>query len=84
VREDARRKGLRYLTEARLTVTTIDRRSEIVRATCRGGGHQYDLGFEAGSWYCSCLARGTCSHLVALESVVVVRPSGRSTDARVE
>jgi uncharacterized Zn finger protein len=74
-REGAREKGIRYLSEGRLIVQEIDRRK--VRATCRGTGCTYDLGFDAASasWWCSCPARTRCAHLWALETVTV-NPTG--------
>jgi len=40
-REDARSKGIRYLAEGRLLVTTVTDR--VVVARCRGGGEVYHL-----------------------------------------
>lgn len=70
-REPSDAKGRRYLHEGRLTVTRLDR--DHVTATCRGAGHLYDLGHDQRGWWCSCLARGTCCHLHALQSVTVTR-----------
>jgi uncharacterized Zn finger protein len=61
-------KGRRYLTEGRLNVTYVD--AEVIRATCRGGGSVYRLGFDR-DWHCNCPARGLCSHLIALQAVTV-------------
>lgn len=70
-REDIEAKGRRYLVEGRLTVEAVAPAG--VRARCRGGGAIYRLGYdvERGEWFCSCLARGRCSHLVALQLVTV-------------
>jgi uncharacterized Zn finger protein len=69
VREPVEAKGRRYLVEGRLVVEHVA--GDMVRARCRGGGAVYELGLEAGGWWCSCLARGRCSHLVALQLVTV-------------
>jgi hypothetical protein len=72
VKENAAQKGRRYLVEARLTVTAIT--DGLVRATCRGSGAVYELGWtRGGGWRCGCPAKGLCA-LLALRSVVVVRP----------
>lgn len=75
-RENAEAKGRRYLGEGRLTVAAIG--EHFVRATCRGGGQVYAVGWtRSRGWSCSCVARGTCSHLVALQLIVVVQAQGR-------
>lgn len=74
MRENAEAKARRYLGEGRLAVTHVDDRR--VRATCRGGGAVYVLGFDRGSWYCDCPALTvSCSHVLALQ-LVVVRSGG--------
>ncbi len=73
VRENAYEKGRRYVLEARLLVDHVD--GHTIRATCRGGGEIYRLGYDRGGWWCSCPARTTCSHLTAL-MLVTVRPTG--------
>lgn len=65
-REGAESKGRRLLCEGRLIVT-LARRGR-VEATCRGNGAVHQLGFN-GDWWCTCEARGTCSHLVALRLI---------------
>ena len=69
MRESAERKGRRYLTEGRLIVQRVD--ASGIRATCRGGGAGYSLGYENGRWNCQCPALGRCAHLCALMSVTV-------------
>lgn len=70
MREAVGEKARRYLSEGRLTVTSLHGRR--VRATCRGGGGTtYRLGFDRGSWWCECPAYGRCSHLDALQLVTV-------------
>jgi hypothetical protein len=73
VREAVDVKARRYLVEARLVVRYVD--DEEVRATCRGGGDVYALGFALshGGWWCGCPARSRCAHVAALQ-LVTVRP----------
>ena len=79
-RENAVMKGRRLLTEGRLGVTAI--RDGEIEAFCRGDSAEiYRLGYRYGSWWCSCPS-GTashvrCSHVRALQLVVVVTPAER-------
>ena len=68
-RENAEAKSRRYLCEGRLTV--IDVRSGVIRATCRGDGKVYKLGFWTGrGWRCDCPATSErCAHLLACRLV---------------
>jgi uncharacterized Zn finger protein len=66
-RENVELKGRRYLTEGRLLVHQVTPNE--IRATARGNGWVYALGFNEGSWFCGCPAIGRCSHLVALQLV---------------
>ncbi len=76
MRENAYTKSRRYLSEGRLVVKHVDRHG--VAATCRGDGALHRLGWEpATGWRCTCPARGRCSHLLALGSVVAVDVEGR-------
>lgn len=70
-RETVQDKAVRYISQARLTVTAVS--GDHVEATCRGDGQVYDLGHDTGRGYhCSCEARtDRCAHLVALRLVVV-------------
>lgn len=76
----AEEKAHRLLTEGRLSVERIER--GVVIASCRGfsDGEVYRLGFDPrgqGEWRCTCDAsrkfHRRCSHLIALQ-LVVVRP----------
>jgi uncharacterized Zn finger protein len=68
MREDVQAKGRRYVTEGRLRVIRSEDR--VIRATCRGQGETYRLGYDHDSgWFCNCAARGRCCHLVALQLV---------------
>jgi hypothetical protein len=80
-RETVVAKAHLYLTSGRLIVTQVgDGR---IRARCRGGGDLYELGFDRGAWWCSCPARATCSHLLALQLVTVQpRKPEREGDTR--
>lgn len=71
-RESVEEKGRRYVAEGRLVVLAVDAR--IVRASCRGGGAVYDVGFDGEAWSCSCPALRRCSHLVATQLVTVREP----------
>lgn len=71
MRESAEQKGRRYLVEGRLRIERVA--GGVIRARCRGGGDEYELGFRDGAWYCHCPALTRCAHLVALE-LVSVRP----------
>jgi hypothetical protein len=77
MRENARAKGLRYLTEGCVIVNAVA--GPIVRATCRGEGAVYHLGHDPGTWWCDCPARGRCAHLTAL--MTVTAPVSRSGGA---
>ena len=69
-RENKADKGSRMLVQGRLTVTKVD--GDRVVAECKGdSGEVYELGFDNGHWFCSCLARTDCSHLSALWRVTV-------------
>jgi hypothetical protein len=75
-RESAFDKGRRYLVEGRLTVRRVNKAE--VTAWCKGTDRFHRLGWSSDTgWWCSCDAKGTCSHLLALQSVVPL-PSGRS------
>jgi hypothetical protein len=76
-REDARSKARRYLGEGRCVIEYAD--GLRVRARVRGDGAIYRVEYVAGSWSCSCLARGRCSHLLAVGSVVVVGTPANQT-----
>ena len=75
MRESAEAKGRRYLIEGRLIIRSID--SETIRATCRGSGEEYEVGFDPGGWWCSCPALGRCCHLLALQLVTLVPTRAR-------
>jgi uncharacterized Zn finger protein len=70
VRENAQRKGERYVAQGRLIVDHVS--PEAVRATVRGAGAIHRVTWTPGEgWACSCEARTRCSHLVAVMLVTV-------------
>ena len=72
VRENAEAKARRYVCEGRLTVLYVRHGGTLVRATCRGDGTTYKLGYwpDAKGWRCDCPAKtGKCAHLLALRLV---------------
>jgi uncharacterized Zn finger protein len=72
MREDVRTKGRRLLVEGRLRVHAITGHEVI--ATCMGDSAElYRLGLSRTSDFCTCPARGRCSHLTAL-LLVALRP----------
>jgi uncharacterized Zn finger protein len=76
VRENAEAKARRLLVEGRLRVQAVDETSGTASAEGRGdSGMTYVVGRdEAGRWFCSCEAKGRCSHQIALMLVVAFRP----------
>ena len=68
-RESAQAKGARYIAEGRLNVVLLT--ADEIRATCRGDGATYRLGWNPGGWYCDCPALTRCAHLAALRSVTI-------------
>jgi len=76
-REDATTKAHRLLAEGRLRVVRCgdEARPGLIVAECRGDtGQVYNLGYDPGrkEFRCTCMEmRGRCSHLRALQLVVV-------------
>lgn len=71
MRESSHAKALRYLTEGRLIVTSVDR--DRVASTCRGDGTVHLQAYSSGMWRCTCPVRtDQCAHLRALRHVVAV------------
>ena len=69
-REDALSKGRRYVSEGRLTITSVT--DAEAQAVCRGDGDIFICTARRGWWHCTCPARSRCSHLYALGLVVVI------------
>ena len=77
MRQDAFTKARRIVAEGRLTLHLVDQ--DVVEASCRGDAAVHNLGFDEVGFYCSCRARGRCSHLIALGLVVVIPTTHRET-----
>lgn len=74
-RENAATKARRYLLEGRLMIWFVQ--GQQARARCRGQGYLYELGHDLEhGWWCDCAARTRCSHLIALQSVVILGKGG--------
>ena len=71
VRENAQAKGRRYLSDSRLRVVFVKPGDPRIRATCKGDGMTYRLGFDPSrSWWCECPAKTPdCAHLIGLRLV---------------
>ena len=74
MRENAAAKGRRYVSEGRLVVRQLDEEGGVVVADCRGDGAIHSCGYDERGWWCSCAAKGRCSHLHALGLVCAVEP----------
>ena len=75
MREHYRTKGERYVTQSRLTVTSIT--PTLITATVRGSGEIYDVSATADRWRCSCPSCGPCAHIWATQ-LVVLKPKDHS------
>jgi hypothetical protein len=73
MREDAPTKARRLLIEGRIRITAANATEPFLAARVRGdSGAIYQVGFEPdGGWWCSCDARGRCSHVLALQLLFV-------------
>ena len=75
MRENYYLKAKRLLGEGRLTVRRVE--GSTVSASCRGdSGEVYDVGHDPsqGTWYCTCEAKGRCSHMQATMLVTIANP----------
>jgi uncharacterized Zn finger protein len=74
-RENAATKARRLLGEGRVRVLASSEREGYVSAQVRGDSAAiYGCGYEEGAWWCSCPAKGACSHMLALQLIVVLGP----------
>jgi hypothetical protein len=75
MREDARARGRRFVSEGRLVLRRVDETQ--ILAVCRGdSGELHELGYDqAGGWWCDCQARTQCAHLYSLQ-LVCIAPGG--------
>ena len=79
MRENYYAKAKRLLGEGRLTVRRVD--GQTISASCRGdSGEVYDVGHDPtqSTWYCTCEARGRCSHVQSLMLVTIANPRSDS------
>ena len=77
VRENARAKSLRYLTEHRVRVLDCSEDAGTLSAEVRGNGRIYVVAHDAEGWSCSCPALGeNCAHVLACKAVTVFEPRG--------
>lgn len=72
--ETKHEKAIRYLAEGRLVIRSLDEYGGTVQADCRGAGAIHHLGYAGRGWYCSCPARTTCAHILALQHIVAIEP----------
>ena len=80
-RENAYDKGMRLLTEHRLTITEVT--VDSITAMVRGSGEFYRCGWTPDGWWCECpVLTGHCSHLHALRAVTIAEPSRRRESSR--
>jgi uncharacterized Zn finger protein len=69
-RENAPTKAMRLLVEGRVQVRSCG--PEGVQAFVRGSGHLHRVEHRAGTpWSCTCAAHGRCSHIIAVQHVVI-------------
>lgn len=69
-RESAAQKAIRLLAQGRVQVRRVDGRG--VLAEVRGdSGALRTVTYESGLWSCDCPARRDCSHVRAVQQVVV-------------
>jgi uncharacterized Zn finger protein len=80
VRENAAVKARRLLVEGRVRVLAADEDGGHVAAEVRGDSACiYAVTYEAGAgWRCDCPTLGVCSHIRAVQLVVVVEPRQRT------
>lgn len=74
-RESVHLKATRYLIQGRVQIRDVGPHG--VKAFVRGSGHLHRIIYENGVWSCSCEARSVCSHLIAVQTVVVVPRGAR-------
>lgn len=76
-RENATTKGHRLLVEGRVAVESAG--PGFIVCAVRGSGEFHRVTYGRGGWACSCAARSTCSHLVAVQLVAAVRRPDQGT-----
>ena len=75
MRESAHTKARRLLVEGRVRVVQVSDDEGYVAAEVRGDSARvYGVGYEIGEgWRCDCPTFGVCSHVRAVQLVVIVR-----------
>lgn len=73
-RETAPVKAGRLLVEGSVVVRLAG--PEQVTATVQGSTGQHEVSWGRGGWFCTCPARSTCSHLLAVELVTAPTRGG--------
>jgi hypothetical protein len=69
-RENASTKAMRYLVEGRVQIAHCG--PDGVQAFVRGSGHLHRVEHRSDQpWTCTCPAKSRCSHLLAVQHVVV-------------
>jgi uncharacterized Zn finger protein len=75
MRESARTKAVRYLSEGRVRILECHEDDGTLSAEARGNGRLYVVAHDAAGWSCTCPARGeNCAHVLACKSVTVFEP----------
>jgi uncharacterized Zn finger protein len=75
MREDAATKARRILGEGRVILRSLDEPASAVFAEVRGDGLVHVVVHDiVRGWWCSCPARGRCSHQLAVGLVVALGP----------
>ena len=76
-RENAAAKARRLLVEGRIRILSASEDDGFVSAEVRGDSARvYTVSHEAndGGWRCDCATRGVCSHIAAVQLIVVCQP----------
>lgn len=69
-REDARAKAIRMLGEGRVTISFVGE-NEIVAGVRGDSARRYVVRWSPSGWSCDCDAVGKCSHIRAVQLVVL-------------
>jgi hypothetical protein len=73
MREDARARAKRLLAEGRVTIRRIG--PDGILARVRGdSAREYLVAWDPAGWACPCDAAIRCSHIIAVQLVVVLEP----------
>jgi hypothetical protein len=76
MREDAHSKARRLLAEGRVTISFVGK-NEILAAVRGDSARRYVVAWDPSGWSDDCDAVGKCSHIQAVQ-LVVLEPNGRS------